>query len=105
VLNGGLRVEDFRIDADTLKQQADRAEAAGYRQVAENLRRAAELTDVSNEELLEIYEALRPGRRSHQELLNLAKRLDEMLDAPRVAAMVREAAIVYAARGITREGA
>jgi propanediol dehydratase small subunit len=104
VLSGSLRVEDFRIAADTLKQQATRAEEAGYRQVGENLRRAAELADVSNEELLDIYEALRPGRRSYQELLTLAQRLEEVLDAPRVAALVREAATVYAARGIAREG-
>lgn len=102
VLEGGLDADDLRISDETLRQQADRAEAAGYRRFAENLRRAAELTHVSNEEVLEIYDALRPGRATYSELIELADRLENTLDAPLNAAFVRDAAEVYLQRGIVK---
>ena len=99
---GELTAEDFRISGETLRRQADAAEAAGYWQLAENLRRAAELTGISNQEVLDIYNALRPGRSTYNELIALAKRLENDLDAPLTAAFVREAAEVYQERGILR---
>lgn len=99
---GELTAEDFRISGETLRRQAEAAEAAGYWQLAENLRRAAELTGVSNQEVLDIYEALRPGRSTYKELIALADRLKEDLDAPLTAAFVREAAEAYQERGILR---
>jgi propanediol dehydratase small subunit len=68
--------------------------------LAENLRRAAELTHISNEEVLEIYDTLRPGRTTYEKLIALAERLAHELNAPRTAAFVREAAEVYRARGL-----
>ena len=68
VLAGKLTIEDFRISAETLRRQAEAAESSGYRQFAENLRRAAELTGIPNEQVLEIYNALRPGRTNHGHL-------------------------------------
>jgi propanediol dehydratase small subunit len=100
VLEGSVQSEDFRISKETLLHQADKAEQAGYSELADNLRRAAELTHVSNEEVMNIYETLRPGRTSYKELISLAKRLETDLNAPRNAALVREAAEVYAERGI-----
>jgi propanediol dehydratase small subunit len=99
---GQLTAEDFRIGAETLMRQADTAEAAGYRQLAENLRRAAELTNLSNRQLLEIYNALRPRRSTFDELMDLAHHLQNDLHMPLVAAFVREAAEVYRARGILK---
>ena len=98
--NGDLTIRDFRISAETLRQQARVAEDAGYRQVAQNLRRAAELTALSNEEVLAVYDALRPGRAGHASLVALAGRLENSLDAPLTAALVREAAEVYLVRGV-----
>jgi propanediol dehydratase small subunit len=100
LLEGTLQEEDFRISADTLRHQAEAAEVAGNRQLGENLRRAAELTQVSNQEVLAIYNTLRPGRTTYDELIALAERLDTVLDAPLTAALVREAAEVYLARGL-----
>jgi len=97
-----LTAEDFRISGETLRRQADAAEAVGYWQLAENLRRAAELTGISNQEVLDIYNALRPGRSTYNELIALANRLENDLDAPLTAAFVREAAEVYQERGILR---
>ncbi len=103
VLEGRLTTEDFRISAETLRAQADVAEAAGYRQLAENFRRAAELAGISNEEVLAMYNTLRPGRTTHRELLALAERLERDYAAPLTAALVREAAEVYLARGLVKE--
>ena len=102
VLAGNLTIEDFRISAKTLRRQADAAESAGYRQFAENLRRAAELTGIPNEQVLEIYNALRPGRTNHSHLMAWADRLESEYEAPLTAALVREAADVYLARGMLK---
>lgn len=103
VLKGQLTPEDFRISAETLRAQADAAEAAGYGPLAENFRRAAELTRLSNEEVLAMYNTLRPGRTTYPQLLALAERLERDFDAPLTAALVREAAEVYRARGLVQE--
>ena len=100
VLAGELTTDDFRISAETLYRQAEAAEAAGYRQVAENLRRAAELTGISNEQVLEIYNTLRPGRTTYSQLVALADRLESQYGAPLTAALVREAADAYRERGL-----
>ncbi len=102
VLRGEVTEEDFRISAETLRQQADTAAAAGYVELAQNLRRAAELTQLSNEEVLAIYDTLRPRRTSYEELVGLAERLERDLDAPLMAALVREAAEVYLERDLVR---
>lgn len=99
---GELTAEDFRISGETLRRQADAAEAAGYWQLAENLRRAAELTTISNQEVFDTYKALRPNRSTYDELITLADHLQNDLDAPLTAAFVREAAGVYQERGILR---
>ena len=100
VLAGVLNVDDFRISGETLRRQADVAEAAGYRQLAKNMRRAAELTRLSNQEVLDIYDALRPERATYVQLIGLADRLETELDAPLTASLIREAAEVYLEKGI-----
>lgn len=100
VLAGVLNVDDFRISGETLRRQADVAEAAGYRRLAKNMRRAAELTRLSNQEVLEIYDTLRPGRATYVQLIGLADHLETDLDAPLTASLIREAAEVYLEKGI-----
>ena len=95
-----LTEADFRISAETLSHQADAAAAAGYSQVAANLRRAAELTQISNEEVLAIYGMLRPGRASYAELQSLGERLERELNAPCTARLVYEAAEAYRTRDL-----
>jgi len=103
ILSGKLTPDDFRISGETLRRQAQAAEVAGYEQLAENFHRAAELTRISNEQVLHIYTMLRPGRATYKELNDLAESL-ERSDAPRNAALIREAAQVYLDRGlITQE--
>ena len=100
ILKDELSPEDFRISADTLRRQAQSALEAGYPQVSENLLRAAELTRISNEEVLEIYDKLRPGRTTYPEMMAIADRLETDVEAPLTAAFIREAAEVYLKRGI-----
>jgi propanediol dehydratase small subunit len=98
---GELHADDVRIHPDTLGRQAAVAERHDNPQLAANLRRAAELALMSEEEVLGLYEALRPHRASVEELADLATRLDAV-PAPLTAALVREAAEVYARRGLLR---
>ena len=99
--SGRLAPEDFRISREQLNEQAAAAEAGGYRQLADNLRRAAELTELPNERVFEIYNLLRPGRATVAQLQQLAGELEGQ-NLPRVAAFIREAATAYDRRGIAR---
>jgi propanediol dehydratase small subunit len=96
---GEVGVADLRIHPDTLERQAVVAEEHANPQLAENLRRAAELTRIADNEVLAIYEALRPGRSTPAELTALAASLAER-GLPSCAALVTEAADVYARRGL-----
>jgi propanediol dehydratase small subunit len=97
---GEVGVADLRIHPDTLERQAAVAEQHDNPQLAENLRRAAELTRIADDEVLAIYEALRPGRSSPADLTTLAASLADR-GLPRCAALVTEAADVYARRGLS----
>jgi propanediol dehydratase small subunit len=100
VLGGaGVTPEELRATPATLRLQAEVARAAGRSQLADNLLRAAELASLPDETILEIYTALRPRRSSAAALAAWAERLDDWR-APATAAFVREAAEVYAARGL-----
>jgi propanediol dehydratase small subunit len=99
---GELTIADLQISAETLRAQAAIARQAGYSQLAANLTRAAELTAVPNAEILRMYEMLRPGRASYDELIGLADRLEHEHHAPESAALVREAAEAYQARSLVR---
>src|SRR5580693_8530667 len=84
---GEIGVADLRIHPDTLERQAVVAEKHGNPQLAENLRRAAELTAIPDEEVLAIYEALRPGRTTPERLTELASDLEKR-GMPRCAALL-----------------
>jgi propanediol dehydratase small subunit len=100
---GTLAAAEIRATPQTLRMQADVARSAGRAQLGESLERAAELAAVPDELLLEVYTALRPRRATAAELEACASRLDG-LDAPKTAAFVREAAAVYAERGLLAHG-
>jgi propanediol dehydratase small subunit len=99
VVSGQVGREDVTVAPETLRLQADFAEAGGNPQLAENLRRGAELTAFSDDELLQFYEMLRPGRSSAEELDSLARTLHER-GAERCVALVREARAAYVRRGL-----
>jgi propanediol dehydratase small subunit len=97
---GRLEATDLRATAQTLRLQGEVARAAGRRELARNLGRAAELTAVPDDVILEIYTALRPHRSSAGELEALALRLGRDFEAPLTAAYILEAAAVYAERSL-----
>lgn len=102
VMKGNIKPQDLRITAETLLMQAEIAEKVGRRQLAQNFRRAAELTKVPDDRILEIYTALRPYRSSKEELLSIAEELEKVYNAPICANHVKEAAEVYDRRRLLK---
>ena len=98
--DGDIDGDELRATPETLRLQAEVAEAAGRAALAANLRRAAEAATLSDETILDLYTALRPRRSSSEELEAWARRLEDDWHAPLTAAFVREAATVYEARGL-----
>jgi propanediol dehydratase small subunit len=95
---GRIVSSDMRATPETLRRQSEVAEASGRTQLAENLARAAELTAVPDEVVLEIYTALRPHRSTAAELEAWAARLEGEFGAAASAAFVREAKLAYTER-------
>jgi propanediol dehydratase small subunit len=103
VLAGEVTMDDLRIDAAALRQQAAIARAAGRETLARNFERGADLVAVPQEVIMATYDLLRPGRaRSRDELLAAARTLRDDYGAATVAAFVEEAAEVYDRRGLFR---
>jgi propanediol dehydratase small subunit len=100
VRSGEVGLADLRIHPETLERQAVVAERHGNPQLADNLRRAAELTGLPDDEVLAVYEALRPGRSTPAQLTEMAASLAGR-GLPRCAALLAEAAEVYARRGLS----
>ena len=81
---GGSTADELRATPETLLRQAAVAHAAGRTQLAENLARASELARVPDDEMLEIYTALRPHRSTEDDLAALGRRAwSEAYDAHR----------------------
>ena len=98
--SGRLNASEMRATAETLGLQSQVALAAGRTQLAANLERAAELTGVPDDVILEVYTALRPHRSTADELESWADRLERDFQATMTAAFVREAGAVYAKRNL-----
>jgi propanediol dehydratase small subunit len=103
VVAGDLTSEDLRISPDTLKLQGQLAAAAGRHQLADNFTRASEMTAIPDAEVLAMYNSLRPNASTAGQLEELASRLESTYSATTCAALVREAAQVYAARDLLAE--
>lgn len=98
---GTVALEDLRITPDALRQQAEISVDAGRPTLARNFERAAELVDVPQDVILNIYELLRPGRaKGKGDLLEAARLLRETYKAERMAGFIEEAAQVYERRGL-----
>ena len=98
VLKGQVNPEDVRISPETLELQAQIADADGRVAISKNFRRAAELIAVPDDKILEIYNALRPFRSSKEELLEIARLLEEDYGAMINGGFIRKAAEVYEKR-------
>lgn len=102
VLQGGSSPADVSISAATLLDQAAFARQAGYPEVAANLTRAAEMTRIPSDEILDLYEALRPGRSTYYQLLSLSQRIASQYDAEHTGTYIREAAEAYRDSGLLK---
>jgi propanediol dehydratase small subunit len=101
LLTGQVTASDFGITAEGLRLQAAIAERAGRPNLAQNLRRGAELVEIPDEVLLEVYELLRPGRaHSADPFRATAERLRQSYGAEETATLIEEAATVYERRDI-----
>ncbi|MGG1576325.1 diol dehydratase small subunit, partial [Fictibacillus sp. NRS-1165] len=94
-LNGEVTGADLRISPKTLEMHADISESLGRNQLSKNFRRAAEMINISDARILEIYNALRPNRSTKDELLAIADELENEYGATENAGLIREAADVY----------
>ncbi len=101
LLAGHVAASDFGITAEGLRLQAAIAERAGRQNLAQNLRRGAELVEIPDNVLLDVYEMLRPGRaQSADDLRAAADQLRNTYGAKETASLLEEAALVYERRGI-----
>ncbi|HFU3703990.1 TPA: diol dehydratase small subunit [Streptococcus suis] len=98
IINGSIISKDLRIKPEILLKQGEIARNAGREAIEYNFSRAAELTKVPDERVLEIYNALRPYRSSKQELLDIATELENVYGAKICSGFVREAAEHYERR-------
>jgi len=98
---GSVKIDDFQISEQTLKDQAQISYSADRKPLGKNLERAAEMVRIPNEVIMEIYEKLRPGRSKNKaELLSYAKLLRDKYEAKILSAFILEAAEVYEKRGL-----
>jgi len=99
VMEGEIEADEIRVTPEILEYQAQIAESIGRPQLAANMRRAAELTAIPDDRIMEIYNSLRPDRATKDELLEIADELENEYDAQINADLIREAADVYETRG------
>jgi propanediol dehydratase small subunit len=101
VIAGDVTMEDLRITPQALQAQADVARDAGRPTLALNFERGAELVEVPQDFIMQVYELLRPGRaKSKEELLAAAATMRGTYKAERIASFIEEAAETYEARGL-----
>jgi len=102
IINGNLKIEDISISRGTLMMQAQVALEAGREQLARNFVRAAELIEIPDDEILRMYNALRPNRSTEEELKILIEELESKYNALMCAEHVRETLEVYKKRDMLK---
>ena len=100
--DGKVAASDLTIRRQTLLDQAALAEQRGYPQLSRNFRRAAELTSIPNDVLIETYEKLRPYRATYYQLLAVSQEIAARYDAPETGDYIRQAAEAYKAKGLLK---
>ncbi|NLM13375.1 MAG: dehydratase [Epulopiscium sp.] len=103
VLNGNITSEDVKISRDTLLLQAHVAKEQNRPQLAQNFIRAAELIEIPDEEILKIYNLLRPYRATEEELIEVSNTLRSKYNAVVCADFILETLDVYKKRNILKK--
>lgn len=102
ILSGNISSEDIKISKETLLIQGNIAEQEGRKELKNNFVRASELVDIPDNELLRIYDKLRPNRATKEELMNIAKELISKYNAKLCANLIYETIEVYDKRGLLK---
>jgi propanediol dehydratase small subunit len=98
-----LEPDDLRIHPRTLFLQAQIADDCGRPQLAENLRRAAELADIDDTGcIIKFYDAMRPSQTNKRKMNDAANEL-ERRGATRCASLIREAVVEYERQKLFKE--
>ena len=95
---GKIDKDDCRTSRSSLLYQAELAKQVGNFHLAKNFERAAEMVEIEGDEIIEIYNALRPFHSSEDDLRNIAAALRERYGAERNAELVEEAAVILKKR-------
>ncbi len=103
ITSGKIDATDIKISREVLILQAEVARAHGRIQLAKNFVRSAELIDVPDDEILKIYNQLRPYRSDETDLKNIAKTLKETYNAPICAEFILETLEVYKLRDLLKK--
>lgn len=102
ILSGKVMPSDCRISAETLVYQAEIQESFGNPAIGANFRRAAEMTRIPDDRIIQIYNRMRPHVSTKEELLAIAEELETTYDAKINGALLRETAEVYEERNMFR---
>lgn len=103
VIKGNITGEDIKISKETLKLQGDIAKSEGRIELGKNFTRASELVDIPDEELLNIYNMLRPYRSSEEELVKKAEEIKVKYGALNCSNLILDSVNVYKKRGILKK--
>lgn len=95
--------EDIKVSKEVLILQAEVARQQGNNQMAQNFIRASELVDVPDDEILNIYNMLRPYRATKSELVAVAKKLKEQYKAELNVRLIEETIEVYEQRDLFKK--
>ena len=102
IMDGSINSEDIKISREVLILQAEVARQDGKLQLAKNFIRSAELIDIPDDRILEMYNQLRPHRSTEEELNALIKELKSDYDASMCADLVKETLDVYKKRDLLK---
>lgn len=100
IKKGNVTADDIKISKEMLNKQGEVAKENGNIELAKNFERAAELVDVPDEIILDMYNKLRPKRATKAELIEMANELINTYKAVNCAKLVLNAAEVYERRGV-----
>lgn len=100
IKKGNITADDIKISKEMLSKQGEVAKANGNFELANNFERAAELVDVPDEIILDMYNKLRPKRATKAELIAMANELTDTYKAVNCAKLVLNAVEIYERRGV-----
>jgi propanediol dehydratase small subunit len=103
IVSGEVTAEDIKISKEVLVLQAEVARQEGKIQLAQNFIRSAELIEIPDDRILEMYNMLRPYRSTEDELKELSAQLRNEYDAQVCADFIEETLYVYKKRDLLKQ--